>query len=412
MNREMSGLVILLVLSSIGQHATAITYKFTNIADSTMSAPGGTFVGFQGLSIGGGTVAFAATTSNSSGIFTGTGGSLTTIVKSGDPGPVAPFGLVSDPAISGNKVAFHASFGDVLQSSGIFVGSGGPLTTIAFERDPAPVGTFVAFSEPAISGDTVAFRGIFGPSSNRKTGIFTGSGGTLTTITLTNFSAPSISGEFVSFFGRDEDGDEGIFVGAGGPLIEIAKIGGPAPTGTFTGFSRPSISGGNIAFEAETDSGDFGVYRSNGQEVVTIASSGAAAPIGSFYGVGSAAIGGDTVAFSGSYNEIDEFGNITGEGAGIFIGSGGPLTSVIQAGDPLFGSTLTDFYAPHFGAASTFVFDPEGSGNVGFLYSLADGRFGVALATPVPEPTIIGLLGGFALGVVAFARRIQQRSAL
>ena len=108
-----------------------------------------------------------------------------------------------------------------------------------------------------------------------------------------------------------------------------------------------------------------------------IAKSGDVAPIGTFdqggfLDFGFPAISGDTVAFSGNY------GN--GSGEGIFTGNGGPLTTVIKTGDSLFDSTVASLSFTRFGL------DPDGSGNLAFSYSLADGRSGIAMATPVIEP--------------------------
>jgi hypothetical protein len=102
---------------------SAAQYVFTNVVDSTMAAPSGTFSRFF------------------------------------------------NPAISGNRVAFVGDFSD---GTGVFVSSGGALTTIAKAGDTAPNGSFIRFDSPAIGSSTVAFRGFYPPQTF---GIFAGNGG-------------------------------------------------------------------------------------------------------------------------------------------------------------------------------------------------------------------------------------------
>src|SRR5262249_28795943 len=112
-----------------------------------------------------------------------------------------------------------------------------------------------------------------------------------------------------------------------------------------------------------------------------IAKTGDLTPAGPLTGftIGSIGISGDTVAFKG----------IHGSGSGIYVGNGAALTTVIETGDVLFGQPVTNllFAEPdtHFG------FDPYGSGNLAFRYTLANGVSGVAMASPVPEPSTFAL---------------------
>jgi hypothetical protein len=76
-----------------------------------------------------------------------------------------------------------------------------------------------------------------------------------------------------------------------------------------------------------------------------------------------------------------------GSDSGIFTSNGGILSSVIDTGDTLFGSTVT-----------SLSFDESGlddSGNIAFSYTLSDGRSGVAIAdfSAVPEPASLCILG-------------------
>ena len=65
---------------------------------------------------------------------------------------------------------------------------------------------------------------------------------------------------------------------------------------------------------------------------------------------------------------------------------------VIRSGDELFGSTVT--------VASMGAEGFNDSGQTGFSYTLADGRSGVAVASPVPEPTAIMFDALSALGLL------------
>lgn len=209
-------------------------------------------------------------------------GNFTNVADTTTAAPTGTFNSFEAPSFSGGTVAFYADYNDSADS-GIFTGSGGALTTIVQQGDDAPTGTFNSFIEPSISDGTTAFVGFFSGSGN---GIFTGSGGALTTI-IRNADATSI--------------------------------------GTFIGFEFPSISGG-------------------------------------------------TTAFRGFYNGFD---------TGIFTSNGGALTTIIKTGDSLFGSTVTSL--------SWGRFNLDSSGDLAFGYELSDGRLGIAIAS-VPEPASLSLL--------------------
>jgi hypothetical protein len=92
-------------------------------------------------------------------------------------------------------------------------------------------------------------------------------------------------------------------------------------------------------------------------------------------------------------------GNING----IFYGSNPVTNRLIAVGDPLFGSTVTALNIGSFGLNDL--------GQLAFYYNLADGRNGLALATPVPEPTAL-MLGGAALsGALALGRQRRRATA-
>jgi hypothetical protein len=373
-------------------------YVFTNIVDSTMAAPVGLFAGFSDPAISGNSVAFRGNYASSVGeggvgIFVGGGGPLTTVAKFGDPVLNGRFRSdFGDPTISGTSVAFRASHST---GFGVFVGSGGPLTIIAKSGDPAPVGSLERFGTVAISGSTVAFTGAY--LNAGRSALFTGSGGPLTTIhkagdpgpsgEVGGAVLPSISGNNVAFlaeFGASHNPVVALFKKSDAGLIEIAKPGDAVAEGILSSVGLFSIADSAVAFGASY-AGGSGIFFDNIAGIITIAKLGDTAPIGTFSSIGSPSTNGSEVAFIGIYEGLSQ--------GAIFIGDGGPLKTLIKSGDELFGSTVIRLDFGRFG------FDPTGSGNFAFGYGLADGRSGIAMGRLVPEPSG-GAITFFAMAAV------------
>jgi hypothetical protein len=407
-----------------GVTAGAVEYRFTNITDTTTGAPGDfAFTAFAELAISGDNVAFLGFYSGGAGIFRGSGESLTTIVLSGDPGPVGAPGIYSNPTINGDLVAFSGAYGDLLQTSGIFAGSGGPITTLVLERDPSPGGAFVAFGPPAVSGAIVAFRGIqrTGIGGVLQTGIFTSSTGTgeaVTTIAnqgdigpagpLHGFFDPKISDDAVVFLARHEDDSQGIYKGSGGPLTKIVNVGDPAPFGVFHDVSFPSISGDMVAFHGADDEGTGIFAQTSDGMLTTVVRRFDPAPSGVFLTLfPAAAATGGVVAFLAEYGEVDEEAGLTIHGSGVFAASEGSLSTVIKMGDPLFGSFLVSFASSEHDVPY-MASDPDRGRSIAFTYALEDGRRGVAMATIIPEPTSF-FLGAIWLSSFWFTARVRRQ---
>jgi hypothetical protein len=397
------------LLLASAEFATAVSFNFTNVADNTLDAPSGTFHEFGVPSVSGRNASFQASfidvatdLSESNGIFVGSGGSLTTIVKSKDAAPTGTFlrDSFNDsvPTISGSTVVFYASYSF---GQGVFSGSGGTLTTVAMPGDVTPTGALASLSKaPSISGNDIAFAAGF---ANDQQGVFVQSEGDLNTIVATGdpaplgsfgfspFGDPAISEGAVSFRASYRGG-AGIFVANGGPLVTIAKTGDPAPTGTLVRLGDPAISGSKVSFVAMYDGlTKTGIFVSDGNSLTTIVEEGDEAPSGSFSGFGNPSIGGGTVAFQAKFD---------GQ-SGIFLGSGGPITPVITTGDSLFGSAVTTLSFGRFG------FDPEATGNLAFYYQLANGRRGIAVAKLVPEPNTAALIC-WCIGALGLRIRMAQ----
>jgi hypothetical protein len=376
--------------------ADAAEYSFINVADTTTMAPSGTFSSFQLIgnvyveppALSGTNVAFVAAYDNGtqSGVFRGSGGPLTTIAKTGDLAPLDVFREFNTPAISSEMVAFQAGYDNIGHEPihGIFMGNGGLPTVISREGDRVSgyAGSIGGVFAPAFNGNTVGFDAFIntGPSSSHK-GIFSGTGGPLTTLVSdygTHPYAPAFSDGSVAFAGWVNGGNFGVFRRTGNTTTNIAHSGdtvsGVRFDDTLIG-EGVAISGDNVVFFGRASSGGA-IFAGSGGPLTLVANRGDPAPVGTFTGFRALpgvlpSITGDTVAFAGQFAD--------GLQSGIFTSTDGLLATVVKSGDPLFGSTVANVTMGRFGL------DPGGSGNLAFWYQLVDGRQGVALAREILE---------------------------
>ena len=93
-------------------------------------------------------------------------------------------------------------------------------------------------------------------------------------------------------------------------------------------------------------------------------------------------------------------------GYGLLLGDGLVTNEVIGVGDALFGSTVTGF------SISPTSLNDRGqvAFAYGLAYGLANGTTGIAIATPVPEPSA-SLLLALSFGL-SLARRIRRQHSL
>lgn len=336
-------------------------YTFTKIADTT-----GFLADFYGRTPSinaSGAVAFVAGLDDGGrGVYTGSGGPLTTIVERHD-GFQTSFGV---PSINSDGTVAVTASGLL---SGVMRGNGGPLTTIATVG-----GKYTAFGGgPGINDNgVVAFRG----AGTGYDSVAVGSGGAITTIADSNgpfgYGNPNFFGNMpsinnsglVAFYAPLDDGSTGIFSGNGGGTKIVAS-----KDGTFKDFGpSPSINdSGTVAFLAYTQSantGFRGIYTetSGGTPTKFVDASGPYAAFGdpSINGTG-------TVAF---------LAFLDNQAVGIYTGPNPTANKVIQTGDALDGSTVTGLLGG---------FDHRGlndAGQVAFLATLADGRTVVYRASP------------------------------
>jgi hypothetical protein len=336
-------------------------YTFTSIVDEN-----GPFEAFHPPSVNNaGTVGFfAATDAGVDGVYTSDGTTTTTIVD--DTGPLGfwggGFSLACFPAINdAGQVAFFAYTDN--WSHGVYRGAGGAITTIAQADD----GVFSeAFDNPGINNlGQVAFRGTFVGGTE---GIFLGDGGTAVTIADSDgifdwfYDGNDVNdGGQVAFMAGNSTADTGVYVADGSrrdPPVTIANTAGPYSSfGTWVSINNAGVA----AFTAELDAGGRGVFAGDGTMTTTIADNS-----GAFDAFDEPAINnaGD-VAFRA---ELDDGGH------GIYVGADPVADKVIAYGDALFGSTVTQLEFFHFGH--------NDAGQIAFVYSLDDGQYGIAVATP------------------------------
>jgi hypothetical protein len=299
-------------------------------------------------------------------VHTGNGGPLTTISSSG-----SFFRGFTGRASINDKglVAFHG-FPDEPFASGIFTGSGGPITPVAVV---SPNGGFFhsVTDRPAINdAGTVGFVASY---SGGGLGVFTrqGSGPVISVAdnagAFASFGFASLNNTGTVAFTADlDDGSSGIYTGnTGQPVTLIVGSDGP-----LSSFSTPSISDkGNIAFTALADTGGGGVYVRDGNGLITPVADSS----GAFSSFGAVAINdGGMVLF---------YASLDAGGFGLFTGADPLNDRIIGSGDAFFGSTVTQLEFFNQGL--------NRQGQVGFRYTLANGVEGVAIATPVPEPSSV-----------------------
>ena len=372
------------------QEAGAQNYTFTNMIDNT-----GPFTEFDSLALNNfGVVAFAANVlNNNAGVYRTDGVNVTTVADTTGPLELLSFIDMNDAG----QVAFSALDPFVFNIWGIYRGDGNSVVTLADHTSwPFSEGTgqrIEIWQLPSINNSgAVAFSatgGIRGITAG--SGIFSGTGGNLTTIAhaagldgpayyFTSTAEINSVGN-VAFVGQSVVPDPisvlhraGIFVGNGGTTTTVIAPGGAYDIDTtrYFGFNDEGVVATAAIREEGTD-----VLRIDGASVEVIAG-----PYEDVHEVG--LNNGGEVAF------LAEFAPNTD---GIFTGPDPLADRVIAEGDPLFGSTLLEL-KPSFFSNNKWMDGPNESGQIAFRYKLADGREGIALATPAVDPLCPGDYNG------------------
>lgn len=354
-------LVPLASMASVAQPDTfeARGYRFTEIAHSRRG-----FDSFDCPAINDlGHVAFRAVTDEGvQGIFRVMRRTLTTIVV--DTGEFSFLGR--NPSINDQgQVSFAATLSDF--SEAIFVGDGGPLTTIA-RTDPGDF-NFFGFDTSLNRTGHVAFKAELDPEFGFDEGLFVGDGGPVTTIYLASTSQftgtdtrPSINdaGQ-IAFEETLDDFTNGIFLFTEGQFVTIADESGPLDFA----FDPQLSEDGVVVLTAFLDSGEMGIFTGTGGPLTTVVDT--SGPFNSFAFFGGPSINeGGTVAFVASLD--------TGE-QGLFVGPDPVDNRVILTGDRLFGSTVTSLSVCSEGL--------NNEGEIAFVPQFANGESGIFVAIPL-----------------------------
>lgn len=389
------GLALALHAASAGP-AWAQGYTFTNVTDSTQE--------FQGLfsppqiNDGGTLLISARLDTGHVGIFTKAAGGPTTTIVSTATTSFSGFGGSFGSINAAGTVAFQGDvFIAIPNSTGIYTGAGGALTSVV---DDAPASMFSSFGSSGIEASndagTVAFYARRRASAGGGEGIFTRSGdgtGPITTV------ADSTSGVFSAVSVQPAINASGsvAFSGDGTAPGVLAGIFVVAPGGAITtivdasdGFTFPGTTSlndsGTVAFVARKGSVQ-GIFTGDGGPLTTVADESD----GYRQFLATPAINNNGLVVFDALLEDNR--------RGIFTGPDPVDDKVILVGDMLFGGTVTDVQ---------FREGLNNNGDIAFKYSLDNGIEGVAVAVAVavvPEPTSLGLLTVAGIGCLLCRRR-------
>lgn len=236
------------------------------------------------------------------------------------------------------------------------------------------------------SGGAITIADTSGPLSNFYVG------GLYVTRNANPFSAytlPTINDSgTVAFNAGLDTGGRGIFTGSGGDLTTIADT----TSGRFTYFSSPTLNdSGTVAFNAGLTTGGSSIFTSSDGNLTTIADTS-----GSF----NSFISDVAINEPGNVAFLADLDNGT---TGIFTGSDSGFNEVIAVGDTLGGSTVTQLRISRNGL--------NDAGQIAFDAVLADGTQRVFRADPiaVPESGSSALFALAILGMVGirWRRRMQ-----
>lgn len=383
------------------------------------------------------------------GVFRGDG--LTSplqIARKGEPSPdgIGTFGGSDGQLAIGEngEVAFFAYMRNATESGGwgggVFVGDGvnglsqysGGVNHSAYDNRGVTPATNPGLDS---TGQVAFFEGVPGSGDRLLRG---SSPADLVELVAVGHPAPDGNGAF-SWFGSSEYTDNmnatgqfvftaglsdtaggvadsaGIFLSDGpATTLQIARNGQTSPdgNGVFEYLVNPVLNdAGQVAFHgmlSDTNAGDGtddeGIFRGDGFSYpVQIVREGQPAPDG---------IG--TLAFPGILPEaainnrghvavriVIHDGSSSGDSAILLFDDRQGLLEVVRQGDDLLGSTITDF---SFIRGTGDLSGLNDSGQLAYMFELADGRQGIAIWTqPIPEPSTLFLLaaGGIAVSLIA-----------
>ena len=294
----------------------------------------------------------------------------------GDPAPTGSFLTEGGGAYlnDAGDAAWAAVAGTVLQSGpGVFLKSGGTITQLVSQGDPAP-----------------------------------GTGGVYDTLVLTSLSNSGA----VCFFAivPNTSAGSGLFLKSGAQTLPVALRGSPAPG---SGLPIGSLGecelneSGQAAFFASLDEGHppdpgrdpAGIFSfsSAGAEAVALVDQPAPGTGGSFMSFGTPPSINDSgdVAFTGRYG-------LSGSSTGIFVASGGVITPVALQGDPApgTGGAFSLFEGVSINNAGEIAFRGASTLIDGIFLHSSGGIEPVALQGEQAPGTAGGLFGQFQPGAL------------
>lgn len=414
----------LMVLATASRAGAQVS--FINIADSSMTVPGGggTFGSVAWPTINArGEVAFSGGVH----LYIGDGTAITRILEGGEPAPgggtFTPFNA-RRPVINDNGfVAFHSTL-NLGTPDGYFVTNGTNKTLIAKLDMPAPGGGtyswFVGGSYPPSinTSGMVAYNAYTTLSSHANLFVHDGVQGVR--VAASGDAAPG-GGTFFEFddLHMNEAGTVafhaqltggpgwGLYRFNGGGVGErIIAAGEDAPGGgTFLRPILPTLNdNGWMSFRSTTTGGPAqAIYLTDGANTWRLAAVGETAP------------GGEVFQGFATYTSLNNNGlvafasrnGLTNSSVvqNIYVASPVSTQRIVGLGDALFGSSIT----------SLGFFNRErlnDAGQLAFFYELQNGRTGIAVATlaaaAAPEPATCALLATGLLPVAAGAARRRR----
>jgi hypothetical protein len=347
----------------LGFASPSLATTFTKISFSTNPA---TFYGGGPAINNAGEVAFVFNDVSSTGVFRGTGGPVTTIATSATPGLA---GVVSHISINDSGVVAFSAV-QTSGSTGLYTGSGGALTPI----DSSANG--IAFDGISINASgAVAYVEASAPFAFDT--IYVGNGSAASTPVASTTGAPHAS------FGRLQMNDSGdvafvSFLDAGGADIFTTGVGA-------VGLAIP-----NTDIVGINNSGQTMVVDVGGSLFIDTASG---APVmlidGSIVSV--------LMASLNNNGDVAFLGATPGSVLGIFRGPDPSTDEVIAIGGTLFGRTVTSL--------SIWREALNDKGDIAFAYGLDNGETGIAVAHGVAEPSLASLLAAAGAAALRARRR-------
>ena len=308
-----------------------------------------------------GTVAFyAELDAGNPGIYKSNGGNTATFVAEGGNG--AP-SINQSGDVSGQRLMADGSYSEIFKGA-----DSNALQQVA--RTGVQFRSFDSFPYLGSNG-IVVFHAYIYPLSPSRHGIYMGNGDGTTTLLVDN------SGSFSVFGGGPTINQEGtiVFAGAlktGEAGLYLTTTAANGVTTILTADSSPifAIDGspfindaGQIAFKAKTDATNMpGIFvvDQDGTNFQTIAT--ADGPYSQF----------ESPIINNS-GKVVFLAYLDNGGRGIFTGPDPVADKIIELGDSLFGSTVSSV---------VFRRGLNNKNEISFYYGLADGRFGIAKASP------------------------------